>query len=374
MSQKVKIGDVVIFDFDNLEGVAVIFKTPETSGRPYYAGMVLTCNDNHRPWPLSNEDAALIASTPGLPQVMQGKEVIGGWKIALTGIKSIEGNLFGTQGTHTPKPVKFDLKLDALIMSEDKKRAIINLIMSADSEASEKLWKEWGFEETIEKGKGTAMLFYGPPGTGKTKCAELIAKEIGFKFELVDTATLWSSEPGATERKLKEIFKKASDTKTLLCFDECDSLIYDRNRVGMIIAAEINCLLSELERYAGITVFTTNRTPKLDKAFQRRLQLKLEFDPPTPAERQQIWRTLIPMKAPLNDDVCFKTLSMSDLSGGNIKNCVVNAARFAIQEKAEKIDMKHLNEAVRLELNGIAAFAEEDADRPWAPPKSRREE
>lgn len=348
-----KIGDVVEFDDGKKEGLAVLFRINEEL--QHCSGIIIASKAGGLGWTLNplnipQEVRASIAD----------RETFGGWNFKVEDIDGHHGNILIKTDAHAHAQEKLELKLDSLIMSEDKKSAIINLIKSGSSESRQKLYTDWGFDETIEKGKGLAMLFYGPPGTGKTKCAELIAKEIGYAFQLVDTATLWSSEPGATERKLKEIFKKATGEKTLLCFDECDSLIYDRNRVGMIISAEINCLLSELERYAGITVFTTNRTPKLDKAFQRRLQLKLEFDAPTAAERQKIWRALIPTKAPLHDDVCFKTLSMSDLSGGNIKNCVLNAARFAIQENAEKIEMKHLNEAVRLELNGLAAFADED--------------
>ena len=256
----------------------------------------------------------------------------------------------------------YKLTLEGVVLTPEAKAALVSTLSTHRQAVSDTVFKLWGFGKTIEKGKGMALLFYGPPGTGKTKCAEAIAADFQLKMKLVDPAMLWSSEPGAAERTIKQVFDHAQKNAatTLLLFDECEVLIADRAQTGQILAAQTNALLSALERFDGISIFTTNRTPVLDPAFERRLQLKLEFPKPDKALREAIWRALVPQEAPLAGDVCFRTLAGSELSGGHIKNVLLNAARRAAVNEYEAIHMKHLLEALTDELNGMAAFAEED--------------
>src|SRR5207253_257562 len=85
-----------------------------------------------------------------------------------------------------------------------------------------------------------------------------------------------------------------------LIFDEWDSLIYTRANVGPILGAQINELLSQIERFNGLTIFTTNRLGTLDEAVNRRLALKLEFDMPTLEQRAEIWKRMFPKRCPLD--------------------------------------------------------------------------
>lgn len=253
-----------------------------------------------------------------------------------------------------------DIKLEGLILPEAMIKSIKAVLVGHNEINQDKLYKDWGFGQVIEKGKGLAMLFYGVPGTGKTKCAELMAKDLGMKLKFVDPALLWSSEPGECERTIKKIFEETKKDKTMLLFDECEVLVADRNASGQILAAATNALLQGLERFEGITVFTTNRTPQLDPAFNRRLQLKLEFPEPDFDMKRSIWRCLIPKEAPLHEDVNIDRLAKSALTGGYIKNVILNAARRALYEQAHCITMAHFEQALTDELNGMAAFAVED--------------
>lgn len=258
-------------------------------------------------------------------------------------------------------------KLEGIILPDEMKESIINLLISNNEKNQNILINRWGFGETIEKGTGLAMLFYGVPGTGKTKLAEIIAGEIGLKLKMITVADIWSSEPGAAERTIQALFAKCKPEKDLILFDECETLIANRAGSGQILAAQTNTLLQCLERYKGIVIFTTNRPVVLDKAFERRLQLKMEFPSPDKNLRMQIWRELVPKKAPLADDVCFKTLATSEIAGGHIKNVVMNAARKAIAKKEKKIYMAHFLEALKEELQGQAAFSgTDDTPIPYA--------
>lgn len=246
---------------------------------------------------------------------------------------------------------------DSVILSDDKKQKILATIKQVDNH--ELIFEHWGFGDVLEKGKAISMLFYGPPGTGKTLMAQAIADQYNKKLKIVGSAEIESSEPGQAERNIKAFFEGTKDD-TVLLFDECDSLVYSREQVGSILAAQVNQLLSSLESFEGIVIFTTNRLGVLDEAFNRRLSLKLEFDLPSHAERVKIWQRMMPQKAPLADDINWEALAEVELSGGYIKNVVLRAARMAAAEdlknKDKKITMQHLVDALTDEVDSVIEF------------------
>lgn len=263
---------------------------------------------------------------------------------------------------------KKELKLEGLVLPNEILESIKSLLITHSSESRKKLFEEWGLGETIEKGRGMALLFYGVPGTGKTKCAESIATDLGLTVKMIGPEMLWSSEPGETERIIHGLFDNSNCSTEILVFDECETLVADRRRSGQILAAQTNAVLQCLERYEGITIFTTNRTPALDPAFERRLQLKVEFPAPDEHLRLSIWKKLIPAKLPLGECVKLERLAKAVLTGGYIKNVILNAARKAILENQEKVLMTHFEKSLQDELQGMTAFAEEDDTPSSIPP------
>lgn len=276
-----------------------------------------------------------------------------GWFIYFASMKIIQKK--------PKKPVvkRNNLKFERLAIEEEVMESILATISQKQHENI--IFTEWGFDEVLEKGKAISMLFFGKPGTGKTLAAEIIAQELGLKLKIVGPAQLESSSPGQTERNIEALFKEKG---ILLLFDECDSLIGDRSKMGMILAGQINTLLSSLERYEGVAIFTTNRIGHLDPAFERRLSAKVEFKMPNQELRQKIWKILIPKKTPLGKDVCFETLSQVEMSGGNIKNCVLQAARYAVHKKKKSITMECFQLAVEREVVGMRSFTTNNIPAP----------
>lgn len=263
--------------------------------------------------------------------------------------------------------IKAKVDFDTVIIADEKRDQILEALEQINQ--SDLIFDKWGFGETIEKGKGVSLLFYGPPGTGKTLMAQAIANRLDKTLRVISTADIESSAPGEAERNIRKHFKEASDGKSILLFDECDSLIYSRANTGPILSAQINELLSQIERFDGITLFTTNRLGTLDEAVNRRLALKLEFEMPSPAERAKIWQRMFPAKAPLDDDIDWNKLAGVEITGGYIKNAVLRAARMAAIEKLpddqKKISMKHLKRALKLEAESMMEFekAREENER-----------
>lgn len=253
-------------------------------------------------------------------------------------------------------PIKFDpVELDKVVLTADTRRSIVSVLKQ--HEKADKIFKDWGLGKTIEYGKGMTMLFHGPPGTGKTMAARCIAKSISKDLTVIDNAKLQSSIPGEMERNLQEVFKEASRKSQVLMLDECDSLIMSRQGMGMILSSEINCLLTEIEKFEGILILTTNRVGELDKALERRISLIVKFPKPDAELRLKIWRGMIPLELPLAADVDLVKLSSDlELTGGLIKNVILGAARLAVADDRDAIAMGDFIKASEMISAGTRAF------------------
>jgi len=109
--------------------------------------------------------------------------------------------------------------------------------------------------------------------------------------------------------------------------------------------------LQELERFEGVCILATNRKVSLDPALERRLTLKVEFERPDRRMRREIWKRMLPQKMPVAADVEYDELSEADLSGGEIKNVVLNAARLSLCRCQDgPVTMADLRKAVNMEL------------------------
>ena len=221
---------------------------------------------------------------------------------------------------------------------------------------AQKVYGDWGYGDRIGYGKGMIALFSGPPGTGKTMMAGLIAKSLDLDIYQVDLAQVVSKWVGETEKQLAKVFDAAERAHAVLLFDEADSLFAKRtevkssnDRYGNLA---VNYLLQRLEQYTGVAILTTNKDAALDEALQRRLSLHLHMDIPEAGERERLWVTFMPKKAPVVD-IDFRALAEEfELSGGYIKNAAVRAA-FLAAHTGGSITMPVLRRAASLELEDM---------------------
>ena len=85
--------------------------------------------------------------------------------------------------------------------------------------------------------------------------------------------------------------------------------------------------MQEIERFEGIIILTTNLDKQIDKAFQRRIQFKVNFPFPEADMRSMIWAKHFPKECPVDDNLDWELLGESfELSGGHIKNAVLRSA------------------------------------------------
>ena len=198
------------------------------------------------------------------------------------------------------------------------------------------------------------FLFYGPPGTGKTATAEALAAELGRPLLTADYSKIQNCFVGQTEKNIVALFRRARRHNAVLFWDEADAMFHDRDAASRAWEVrDVNVLLQEIERFDGVCILATNRKPTLDKALARRITAKVEFPRPDRARRADIWRKLLPPRMPLAEDVDPERLAEADLSGGEIKNVILNAARLACGRSPDsQVTAQDLHQAATMELAG----------------------
>jgi hypothetical protein len=219
----------------------------------------------------------------------------------------------------------------------------------------------WGLGRRVTDGRGLTVLFAGPPGTGKTMAAQVLARELELDCFRIDLSRVVSKFIGETEQNLARLFDEAEPGGTVLFFDEADALFGKRSEVrdarDRYANIEVGYLLQRMEQYEGVAVLATNRATDMDDAFLRRFQVVARFRLPVPEERRRIWARLLPDN--VADDVDVGAIAQAvELSGGEIKNCVLAASDLAASEGGP-VASRHVVRAVRRELAKSGRLADE---------------
>ena len=126
------------------------------------------------------------------------------------------------------------------------------------------------------------LLFYGPPGTGKSELARYIGRVLDKELIVKRASDLYDPYVGMSEKNIREAFLEAEREEAVLIIDEADTLLFNRNRA--VRSWEIsftNEFLTQMERFRGILICTTNRLDTLDDASFRRFNYKIKFNPLT---------------------------------------------------------------------------------------------
>ena len=244
------------------------------------------------------------------------------------------------------------LSWDDLVVREDVETRLVEIVAAVRYRG--RVMEDWGFAAKLPYGRSLSVLFAGAPGTGKTMAATLIGKELGLEIFRVDLSKIVSKYVGETEKNLGRVFEEASRCHAVILFDEADSLFAKRTDVkssnDRYSNLEVNYLLQRLEAHDGIVILTTNAATAIDPAFLRRIRYRVEFPEPDEHERKGLWRSMVPVNAPLASDVDFAALGRKfRLTGGHIKNAVVRAAFLAAAEGNSTITQDLLLRAAQLE-------------------------
>ncbi len=133
------------------------------------------------------------------------------------------------------------------------------------------------------------LIFYGPSGCGKTLAAYVLAGELHKSLTIVNLGAIVSSKLGETSKNLTKIFKKAVNERSVLFFDEFDSLgkIRDYDQDHGEMKRVVNTILQLFDFYTKdcIIIAATNQIQMIDDALLRRFDFNIKLDYP---EQQQV--------------------------------------------------------------------------------------
>ncbi|HNW05490.1 MAG TPA: CDC48 family AAA ATPase [archaeon] len=200
------------------------------------------------------------------------------------------------------------------------------------------------------------VLLYGPPGTGKTLLAKAIATETKANFISIKGPEIFNKWVGESERKIRDIFKKARQLAPSIIFiDEIDSITSGRtgletNDVRNNVVAQLLTEMDGVSNLKDIVIMgATNRPDLIDPAFLRpgRFEKLLLVPMPDEKTREKIFEVHI-SKMNVDKKVVPRELAAltEDFSGAEIeavcREAGLSKIRMIIEdiEKDNKLDNK----------------------------------
>ncbi|MFH1445022.1 MAG: AAA family ATPase, partial [Nanoarchaeota archaeon] len=205
----------------------------------------------------------------------------------------------------------------------------------------------------------TGVLLYGPPGTGKTLLAKAVANESGSNFISIKGPEVFNKWVGESEKKIREIFKRAKQVApSIVFFDEIDAIAPHRgmntgNRVSENIVSQILTEMSGLEDLHNVVVIAaTNRPDMIDSALLRPGRFDRQIVVPAPDEkaRYEIFKVHT-KKMPLEKSINLKSMAKEaeGYTGADIEAICREAGMNALREniKSEIVTKKHFDEAMK---------------------------
>ncbi len=192
----------------------------------------------------------------------------------------------------------------------------------------------------IDPPKG--VLLHGPPGTGKTLLARAVSQEANATFMTINGPEIMSKFYGASEERLRNIFKEAEEKAPSIIFiDEIDSIAPKREEtsgeVERRVVAQLLALLDGLKGRGRIIVIgATNRVNSIDTALRRpgRFDREIELGVPDAEGRKEILQ-IHTRGMPLAEDVNLDDYSIH--SHGFVGADLMAVAREAAMSSLRKI-------------------------------------
>lgn len=139
------------------------------------------------------------------------------------------------------------------------------------------------------------LLFHGPPGNGKTSACQWIASQIDVPLYRVRCEQLVEAYLGRTAANVAGVMQWiARQGPAVVLFDEVESLFPSRADGSGACSREMSSAMTVywqwMDRWKKqhLFVLATNMVDRLDPALVSRIEMSLEFGPPTDSQCRQV--------------------------------------------------------------------------------------
>ncbi|AMM53891.1 CDC48 family AAA ATPase [Pyrococcus kukulkanii] len=207
------------------------------------------------------------------------------------------------------------------------------------------------------------ILLYGPPGTGKTLLAKAIATESQANFIAIRGPEVLSKWVGESEKRIREIFRKARQAAPSIIFiDEIDAIAPARgtSEGEKVTDRLINQLLTEMdgiqENSGVVVIAATNRPDILDPALLRPGRFDRLILVPAPDEKARLEIFKVHTRnMPLAKDVDLRELARrtEGYTGADIAALVREAALNALKRAVSSLPREIVEEESEEFLNNL---------------------
>jgi ATP-dependent 26S proteasome regulatory subunit len=139
------------------------------------------------------------------------------------------------------------------------------------------------------------VLFHGPPGNGKTTGSQWLAQKLDVPLYRVRCEQLVQKWLGDTAKNVAELMDWLSKTTSaIVLLDEVEQLFTARRSAETSLGREMSSAMTVywqyLDRWSGrhLFILATNMRDSLDAALLSRIELQLEFGPPTCEQAREV--------------------------------------------------------------------------------------
>ena len=160
------------------------------------------------------------------------------------------------------------------------------------------------------------------PAPAKVSWPDNIADRLDREIICKRASDLQNMFVGETKKNIRDAFTEAETEEAILIIDEADSMLFNRDRAMRSWETSFtNEFLTQMERFRGILICTTNRLTDLDDASIRRFNHKIRFDYLESDGNVVFYNKLLAdlISMPINDKILNQLRQIEDLSPGDFK-------------------------------------------------------
>ncbi len=216
------------------------------------------------------------------------------------------------------------------------------------------MMRNWEVYERLGAKHSRGLLLEGEPGLGKSLMAQCFIEESGRKAFLLRR----NKPDGDFVKEIHRVFREAADSEpSIILLDDMDKFVVEDNSSEEYVA--LQTAIDEVANRNVYVIATANRTRNIPNSLLRagRFDRKIHLENPKEKDAERIIEHYLSQKAlgaTVNASDVAKALS--GRSCAELETVLNEAAIYAGSERSEKVELKHILEAILREEYNVTSI------------------